>query len=295
VREVALRLGYRRDAYASALRRQQTGTIGVLVPRLSDTVMAILFEEIARACAQRSGFAIVATTGDDPAAQRAAVETLLQQRVDGLILTTARLDDDFTAQLRSDGVPHVLALRTDGISPSSVGDDELGGYLAARHLLDLGHTRIGVVGGPTYASSAVGRVQGFRRAMQEAGVEVDEDLVRESAYTMESGEEVGRALLSRAERPTAVFAANDNTAIGVLAAAQALGVAVPGDLSLVGYNDIPLAARLPTPLTTVRVPFSQIATSAVELLLHGDQAEADPHRLATPSLIPRRSTTSRHH
>ena len=292
VREVALRLGYRRDAYASALRRQQTGTIGVLVPRLSDTVMAILFEEIARACAQRSGFAIVATTGDDPAAQRAAAETLLRQRVDGLILTTARLDDDFTTQLRNDGVPHVLALRTDGISPSSAGDDELGGYLATRHLLDLGHTRIGVVGGPRYASSAVGRVNGHRRAMHEAGLDLREDLVRESAYTMESGEDVGRTLLSRPERPTAIFAANDNTAIGVLAAAQALGLAVPRDLSLVGYNDIPLAARLPIPLTTVRVPFAQIATTAVELLNSSDKPGVDSHRLATPSLIPRRSTTS---
>ncbi|HEU4524047.1 MAG TPA: LacI family DNA-binding transcriptional regulator, partial [Gemmatimonadales bacterium] len=138
VRAAALKLGYRRDVYASALRRQHTGTIGVLVPRLSDTVMAILFEEVARACAQRSGFAIVATTQDDPDAERTAAQTLLRQRVDGLILTTARLDDDFTAQLRADEVPHVLALRTDGASPSSTGDDELGGYLATRHLLDLG-------------------------------------------------------------------------------------------------------------------------------------------------------------
>lgn len=293
VREAALRLGYRRDAYASALRRQHTGTIGVLVPRLSDTVMAILFEEIARACAQRSGFAIVASTGDHPDAQRAAAETLLRQRVDGLILTTARLDDDFTAQLRSEGVPHVLALRSDGISPSSVGDDELGGYLATRHLLDLGHTRIGVVGGPSYASSSVGRVSGFRRAMEEAGAAVDEGLVRESAFSMESGEDVGRTLLSGPERPTAVFAVNDNTAIGVLAAAQSLGLGVPRDLSVVGYNDIPISARLPVPLTSVRVPLDQIATAAVELLDLGNSPNLDSQRRAAPSLIPRRSTAPR--
>ena len=291
VRTAAQKLGYRRDIYASALRRQHTGTVGVLVPRLSDTVMAILFEEIARACAQRSGFAIVATTQDDPAAERTAAQTLLGQRVDGLILTTARLDDDFTAQLRADEVPHVLALRTDGVSPSSTGDDELGGYLATRHLLDLGHRTIGVVAGPNYASSAVGRVRGHRKAMDEAGIPVDDRLIRASTFGMESGEDVARILLGEPGRPTAVFAVNDNTAIGVLAAAQSLGLTVPDDLSVVGYNDIPLSARLPVPLTTVRVPLAQIADAAVELLnRRADDTTSTIHRVAAPTLIPRRST-----
>ena len=292
VRNAALKLGYRRDVYASALRRQHTGTIGVLVPRLSDTVMAILFEEIARACAQRSGFAIVATTQDDPDAERTAAQTLLGQRVDGLILTTARLDDDFTAQLRADEVPHVLALRTDGASPSSTGDDELGGYLATRHLLDLGHRRIGVIAGPTYASSSVGRVRGYRKAIEEAGLAIDDKLIRPSTFGMESGEDAARALLGEPAAPTAVFAVNDNTAIGVLAAAQSLGLTVPDDLSVVGYNDIPLSARLPVPLTTVRVPFAQIADVAVEMLnRRADEAASNIHRVAAPTLIPRRSTT----
>jgi LacI family transcriptional regulator len=291
VRQAAAKLGYRRDVYASALRRQHTGTIGVLVPRLSDTVMAILFEEVARACAQRSEFAIVATTQDDPAAERTAAQTLLGQRVDGLILTTARLDDDFTAQLRADEVPHVLALRTDAISPSSTGDDELGGYLATRHLLDLGHRRIGVVAGPSYASSSVGRVRGYRKAMNEAGLGVDDRLVRASTFGMESGEDVARILLGEPGRPTAVFAVNDNTAIGVLAAAQSLGLTVPDDLSVVGYNDIPLSARLPIPLTTVRVPLAQIADAAVDLLhRRPDDTSRNVHRVAAPTLIPRRST-----
>jgi LacI family transcriptional regulator len=291
VRTAAQKLGYRRDIYASALRRQHTGTVGVLVPRLSDTVMAILFEEIARACAQRSGFAIVATTQDDPAAERTAAQTLLGQRVDGLILTTARLDDDFTAQLRADEVPHVLALRTDGVSPSSTGDDELGGYLATRHLLDLGHRTIGVVAGPDYASSSVGRVRGHRKAMDEAGIPVDDRLIRASTFGMESGEDVARILLGEPGRPTAVFAVNDNTAIGVLAAAQSLGLTVPNDLSVVGYNDIPLSERLPVPLTTVRVPLAQIADAAVELLnRRADDTTSPIHRVAAPTLIPRRST-----
>jgi LacI family transcriptional regulator len=246
---------------------------------------------VARACAAQAGFAIVATTEDDPEAERAAAETLLRQRIDGLILTTARLDDPFAAELRSQGVPHVLALRTDHVSPSATSDDELGGYLATRHLLDLGHRNIALVAGPSYASTAVARQAGYRRAMAEAGLTEVDHLVHESTFGMESGETVTRAVLAGPDRPTAIFAVNDNTAIGVLAAAQAAGLSVPGDLSVVGYNDIPVSARLPVALTTVRVPFDQIAAHAVDLLTQ--QRTGAPgrlHRVATPTLIPRQST-----
>lgn len=292
VRDAAQRLGYRRDRFASALRRQQTRTIGVLVPRLTDTVMAMTFERIAAACARRDQFAIVATTDDDPLTEKEAVERLLDQRVDGLVLTTARLDDDVTSALREQGVPVVLALRSDGSTPSATGDDELGGYLATRHLLDLGHRRVALVAGPSYASSAVGRQVGFRRAMAEAGIDDVDDLVHESAFSMESGEEVARRLLAARARPTAVFAVNDNTAIGVLAAAQALGLSVPEDLSVVGYNDVPVSARLPRPLTTVRVPFDQIATATLELLDETRAGAPARHVTVAPTLIPR-STSAR--
>ncbi|MFI7481165.1 LacI family DNA-binding transcriptional regulator [Kocuria sp. M1R5S2] len=291
VRAAAAQLGYQRDAFASGLRRQHTGTVGVLVPRLSDTVMAVFFEEVARACARRSGFAMVATTEDDPEAEQAAAETLLRQRVDGLILTTARLEDPFTAELRARQVPHVLALRTDHVSPSATGDDELGGYLATRHLLDLGHRDIALVAGPSYASTAVARQAGYRRAMAEAGIADVEHLVHESTFGMDSGEIVARPLLGGPDRPTAVFAVNDNTAIGVLAAAQAAGLSVPRDLSVVGYNDIPVSARLPVPLTTVRVPFDRIAAHAVELLVQQRTGTlGETLTVAPPTLIPRRST-----
>lgn len=292
VREAARRLGYRRDRFASALRRQQTRTIGVLVPRLTDTVMAMTFEQLAAACARRGQFAIVATTDDDPAAEAEAVEQLLDQRIDGLVLTTARLDDEVTSGLRGHGVPVVLALRSDGTTPSATGDDELGGYLATRHLLDLGHRRIALVAGPSFASSAVGRQTGFRRAMAEAGVTDVDDLVHESAFSMESGELVAREVLAADDRPTAVFAVNDNTAIGVLAAAQALGLSVPDDLSVVGYNDVPVSARLPRPLTTVRVPFDQVAAAALELLDEARAGVPPRHVTVAPTLIPR-STSAR--
>jgi LacI family transcriptional regulator len=289
VRQVAAALGYVRDPLASGLRRAGTSTVGVIVPRLTDTVMAMLYEEIAAASGSRGLFAIVATTEDKPDAERLAVESLLRRRVDGLILTTARLDLPMEHQGLA---PHVLALRTDGVSSSSVGDDCLGAHLATRHLVDLGHRRIGLVGGPVYASSARNRQAGYLTALAEAGLPVDESLVAGDAFSIEAGENAGRALLERTDRPTAIFAVNDNTAIGVMAAAHALGLRIPADLSLVGYNDIPVVSRLPVPLTTVRVPFRQIATGALELLLDADRNHPPRTLVATPTLIPRRSTAA---
>ena len=149
----------------------------------------------------------------------------------------------------------MLALRTNDTSFASLGDDRLGAHLATRHLLDLGHRRIGLVRGPAYASTARDREAGYRDALADAGVPVDETLLAGDSFSMQAGEIAGRTLLDRTDRPTAIFAVNDNNAIGVMAAAHALGLRVPDDLSLVGYNDIPVVSRLPVPLTTVRVPF----------------------------------------
>lgn len=291
VRHVAAELGYQRDLSAANLRRGKTMTIGVVVPRLTDTVMAMLYEAVAHACQRQGQFAIVATTDDQPQADRAAAEALLQRRVDGLVLATARTDDDLPEQLAGRGVPYVLALRTDGHSLSSVGDDTLGGYLATRHLLDLGHRRIGLIAGPQYASSAVGRTEGYRQAMAEAGVDVDDSWVVESTFGIESGSATARQLMALDEPPTAVFAVNDNTAIGALSAFEEMALSVPENVSLVGYNDIPIVSRLSKPLTTVRVPFDQIASAALELLREAPQDPRDRVRKATPTLIPRRTTS----
>jgi LacI family transcriptional regulator len=292
VRQVATELGYVRDPLASGLRRVGTSTVGVVVPRLTDTVMAMLYEEVAAAAATRGLFAVVATTGDRPEIERVAVDSLMRRRVDGIILTTARIDASAPQERSGHPMPHVLALRTDGTGPASIGDDRLGAHLATRHLLDLGHRRIGLVGGPDYASSARDRRSGYQQALTEAGIPVDETLITGDSFSMEDGETAGRTLLDRTNRPTAIFAVNDNTAIGVMAAAHALSLRIPEDLSLVGYNDIPVVSRLPVPLTTVRVPFQQIAMNALELLQEASSDTPPRTLVAAPTLIPRRSATA---
>lgn len=292
VRRVAEDLGYIRDVSAASLRRGKTLTIGVIVPRLTDTVMAMLYEAIARACHRSGQFAIVATTDDKPDAGREAAETLLNRGVDGLILATSRIDDDFPRELEQRGIDYVLALRTDSRSPASVGDDRLGGYLATRHLIDLGHRRIGLIAGPSYASSSVQRMQGYRQAMEEAGLAVEPGWIVESTFGIDSGARAAENLMALPDRPTAIFAINDNTALGALSTLSRMGLSVPEDISLVGYNDIPIVSSLPTPLTSVRVPFDQIASSALELLGSDARMKQDRLRVATPSLIPRKSTAA---
>jgi LacI family transcriptional regulator len=291
VRQIAEELGYRRNMSASGLRRGSTGTIGVVVPRLSDTVMAMVFEALERAARSHGHFAVVATSGDDPADERTAAETLLDRNVDGLILASARLDDQLPASLRERHVPHALVVRTDGTSPSALGDDETGGYLAVRHLIDLGHTDIAVVTGPDFASTARDRLAGARRALIEAGLDLPADRIIGRGYRIENGAEAGGTLFSRPskERVTAVFAANDNLALGIIAAAQRAGVSIGSDVALVGYNDIPLAQLLPVPLTSVKVPFDQIAESALRMLLAPETQPGHVTR-ALPTLMPRASS-----
>lgn len=290
VRQVARELGYRRDYVASSLRRGGTGTLGVLVPRLTDAVTAMLFEEIAKAASHRGYFAVVATCGDDPQQERESVESLLDRRVDGLIMSTCRLGDPLPQTLRERDIPHVLALRTDGVSPSSIGDDELGGYLATRHLIDLGHKNIGLIGGPDFASNALNRRKGFEKAMREAGLTIQPQWCCSSDFNIQSGEEAGMKLLRTTPAPTAIFAVNDEIAIGVVAAAHHLGITIGQELSLVGYNDIPLVSRLPVALTSVRTPLEHIASNAVDMLMNADSGRS--LRTTIPTLIPRKSTSS---
>lgn len=127
--------------------------------------------------------------------------------------------------------------------------------------------------------------------MEEAGLAIDPAWVRESSFSIDAGAEVAEALMALPNPPSAIFAVNDNTAIGAMSALRRLGRSIPGDVSLVGYNDIPIVSRLGVPMTTVRVPFEQIAADTLDLLTRGPDGDQRV-RVATPTLIPRRSTAA---
>lgn len=291
VRQAASELGYQRNIFASGMRRGETNTIGLIVPRLTDTTMAVLYEEISKACQAEHKLAIVATSENSIQAVEQAVDTLLERRVDGLILTTDQAEDPTVAKLRKLGVPHVCALRTEGLSDAALGDDVQGAYLATSHLLELGHRRIALINGPGFASSARGRSAGYCQAHEEAGIEVDASLMRETDFTTASAEHQMGNLLEGQASFSACFAATDNLAVGAISALRGAGRSVPQDVSVVGYNDIPLARYLSPPLSTVRIPFDEIARNCLELLREQVAGAGDTHtRVSEPELVVRDTT-----
>lgn len=290
--EVAAEIGYRPNEAAAALRRRQSLTIGVIVPHLTDTVMATIYEEVAAACVPRGWHALVAAAGDEPDDTRTAADLLIRRGVGGLIISTTRVGDHLPQDLSADGTPVVCVLRTPQVShtPAAVGDDVLGGYLATRHLLDLGHRRIAIIAGPQYATTARGRTDGWRRALSEAGIAPSKRLIFESSFRLEAGVEAATAILGLRPRPTAIFAVNDPIAVGALSTLSRHNLRVSQDMSVVGYNDIPLAARMPVPLTTVRVPFREIATAATDLLYEAQDGLPARQVVLAPTLLPRASS-----
>jgi LacI family transcriptional regulator len=290
VRSAADRLGYVRDFSAVNLRLGRTGTVGVVVTNLIDVVRAMFLDELDKVCRATGRFVIAAGVDGQPDSARQAVELLLRKGVDELILTTTIEGDRLPEELTARGIPFVLALRSDGTSPSAVGDDARGGYLATQHLLELGHRRIALISGPAGTSTVQGRITGYRKAMTEAGLAVPCDYVVAATFGAAAGREAAAQLLSLRERPTAIFAVNDTTAIGALSALTRRGFRVPHDMSLVGYSDIPIVRDLPVPLTTIRVPYDRIAADAVALLDQAGKGLAARQRVSEPVLVVRESS-----
>lgn len=269
VREVAAEIGYQPNLWAASLRTRKTTTLGVVMPRLTDGVVATTYQGIEEA-ATRAGYSVLLSSPpDDLDAQRRAVELLLGRQVDGLLLSSLHIPGGpFLESLPIGPLPILTLTRhADAGVPFVVGDDRLGGYLAARHLLDRGYADLAVINGPEHATTARDRMLGFCDALSEAGITLPPHRIAESSFEVAGGVAAGRELLDRPDRPRAVFAVTDTIAIGVLGVARDLGLAVPDDLALVGYNDIPVAAQLPVPLTTVRSPAQQIGATAVGKLL----------------------------
>jgi LacI family transcriptional regulator len=290
IQQVAREIGYVPNPHAASLRTQRSSLIGVLVPQLADLVLALIYEGIEDAASELRFGTFVANTHDDPATQQARAEMMLNRRVDGLVLGDARVDGTLAADLRRRGVPYVLTNRRVDGHPSVTCDDALGGRLVAEHLLSLGHTKVAVAAGAAYASTGIDRSAGFLDAYAAAGHPVPADLVVHSPFDVGGGRRAAEQLLATQPELTAIFAVNDFAAIGAMGAIRDAGRQVGGDMALVGYNDVPLVAELPVPLTTVRSPMREMGYAVVQLLkkrLDGLPVEAV--RLP-PTLMARAST-----
>ncbi len=221
---------------------------------------------------------------------------VVQLKLFGAVLPPSVSEDERVCQLLDEAeCPYVriASVSLDRPDRMVVTNDHLGACEAARHLVNLGHRRVAFISGPSTFRSSHERGAGFRRGLKENKVAFDETLAVQGAYTYESGVEAAEALLQRPDRPTAIFAGNDEMAIGVYTAARNLGLRVPEDLSVVGFDDAPMAARIWPPLTTVRLPIRDMGHMAAEKLLFLSRG-VDPkdlkHEEVRPTLIARKST-----
>ncbi len=213
----------------------------------------------------------------------------------GVILVASDMSENDKHELRSRNVPFVIVDPAGDPAPEvpSIGSTNwAGGMAAARHLIELGHTRIGVIAGPDDLMATRARVDGFRSAMGAANLPIDDSLIISNEFSDEASAEPGIRLLSRTDRPTAIFATSDIKALGAYEAARSLGLRIPHDLSVVGYDDLPLARWAGPPLTTVRQPLMEMAQEAAKLVVRlraEPRSSADRIELVT-SLVVRSST-----
>jgi LacI family transcriptional regulator len=282
------RLDYRPNLLAKRLSLGSSETIGLVTPEIANPFFAAL-AAAAEAEARRAGFSILlSSTGGDLEMEAASIDRLAARHVDGLLVLTNRVDDGRLRDL-IDGRTDVVVLDEDvpGARVTRIFvENEAGARDATRQLIAAGHRRIAHIGGPERLLSTEERFAGFARAMSEAGLPVEDGLVRFGAYEREFGRDATRAILAH-KRPTAVFTGSDYIAIGVLEELAAHGLSVPGDLSLASFDDMPFADLLSPPITTVRQPIEALGRLGIRTLLAQIRGEETPpiQRLPTELVI----------
>ena len=222
------------------------------------------------------------------------IDGVLRRRPLGVVLVFSNVPEQYQTQLRSRGIPYVVIDPAGDPAPDvpSVGSANWsGGVAATQHLIDRGHRRIGVITGPGDMMCSVARLAGYRSAMAMASLPVDPDLIRYGDFHVEGGYENALKLLAHEDPPTAIFAGSDLQALGVFEAARSSGLHVPDDLSVVGYDDLPVARWSSPALTTVHQPLKEMAEEATRLVLRLRAGEATPTRMDLGvDLVVRQST-----
>jgi LacI family transcriptional regulator len=271
------RLGYRPSALARSLRLQRTLTLGMLVPDITNPFFSSIIKGAENAALERGYNLILCSSEDDPEREATYLRVLRQRQVDGLLIASSQMADDTIAELREEAFPFVLLNRATSWADdlAVVVDNRAAALGVVAHLAGLGHRRVGHLAGPQTTTTGVDRREGYRAGVLAYGLADEPALVVEAdAFTEEAGYRALAFLVAGPGRPTAVFAANDLMAVGMLQRLRVVGAHVPGDLSIVGFNDIPLAGLLEPALTTVRVPQLEMGVTGASLLI--DRLEGRP-------------------
>ena len=281
-------LDYRPNVLARSLRVGQTQTIGLVIPDSSN----LFFAEMARAIEDigyQHGYSVILCNSDgNTEKQRRYIQTLVDKQVDGIVFISSG-DSREDLQYLLDNQIEIVVVDRDVPSIQTdivLLDNELAGYQATRYLIELGHRRIALILGPSDLTPSAHRADGYRRALLEAGLKSSPDYEVSGDFQIEGGEKAALRLLGLRPRPSAVFVCNDMMAIGVIRGARCLGLRLPEDLSVVGFDDIALARAMYPALTTMAQPVSEMARMATGLLLdrlNGRTSDEPRQRIMLPA------------
>ncbi|HSV86785.1 MAG TPA: LacI family DNA-binding transcriptional regulator, partial [Levilinea sp.] len=286
-------LGYRPNAIARSMARGRTFTLSAIVQNLTDYTFAAIIEGAEAEC-RRRGYFLLTSSAPDPHDVTARIEQLAwHRRVDGILIFDPsvhpdQLPENFPLVMITPPVPsskiHSIAL-----------DNQACAELVTRHLLELGHTRIGHITGPATERAAIDRQTGFLNTLCRAGVTPCAAWLIEGDWSATSGYQGFQKLAETGEMPSAVFAQNDRMAIGLIRAAGDAGLCVPSDLSVIGFDDMPLASYFVPPLTTCPQNMGAIGAAAADLLIQAVENPSLPtqHVLLPPSALVIRASTTR--
>jgi len=297
IRAIAEKYHYSPNQTAVSLVTKKTKTIGLVIPDISNNFFAELAKAVEHYCNEAGYSVVLCNTNNESAKDQTSVDLLLRRGVDGLIITFSPWEESpekatFVDEMNHLSVPFIsLDSWIDGLTGSGVSiHHSKGGYLATKHLIDCGHTRIGCITGSKHNYSAVRRLKGYTSALLEAGLPFDPELVEAGDYRYRSGYEAALKLLAKGV--TALFVSNDLMAYGAYLAAKECGKRIPEDLSIVGFDDLFFSSMLSVPLTTVRQSVDTLGKTACDLLF-GQMRHEEPeiqYLQQEPRLVIRQST-----
>jgi len=296
VRDAMKRLHYYPSSLARSFKMQQTLLIGVIVPLIDHPFYSRLAMAIEQRLFQYGYRAIICNSGEDPERERDYVEMLLRQRVDGFIINSAVMDVSYFSELEDLRIPYVLLDRNVPEADCSqvFCDNSQGGYIGMEHLIQLGHKRIGVIGALPYTEPMARRIRGTHEALASYSMEADPDLlVTADSQLFDMGYDSAKKLLSLDSPPTAIYSLTDVTAVGVMHAVAELGMRIPENISVLGYDNLPIASYMIPQLSTVGQPIIEMGEKAVELLINNIKNPDDaPEKAVLKTELIVRGTTA---
>ncbi len=298
IKAVIKRLGYRPDPIARSMRGS-THTLGCITPNLSDYNFSSIVQA-AQAEARNNGFFLLTGSAQSEVDVLPLLNEIVNRRVDGLLVINPRDDNRYLhfLPLLKQGIPIVYIKNTpiDEVVSAVSLDDQTGGYLATRYLIRLGHTKIAAIQGLLNEECTKDRMAGYQMAYREAGLQISSDLLVSGDWSAPSGNRAIKDLLAQGNVFSAVFAQNDRMAVGAIQALREAGLSVPQDISVIGYDDIPLSSFFDPPMTTIRQPIEAFGRIGAQILieaLNNPAFEARIERLV-PELIIRKTCLPYH-